>query len=382
MISRRVLWVFLGITCFTLVELGWWITFHTRSSVQQVNEALSHLELERALATELIALQAQVDGPNSDHVVQLLHNRFPKMIWTQSAAADLQLGQYYPGYRVQVDAAEVARLQDIHNRRIRMLVSEGGFFLVIVLIGAWLVFRTMRHEINLGLQQANFLSAVTHELKSPLASLRLYTETMQMREVPSEKRQHYFSLMRQDIDRLETLVGNVLAVARLEGRAFVMHKERLDFVAGVVQVLQSMRADISERGVHLDVQMPDEAIWVMADAGALQTIVRNLVDNAVKYSRGEQQRVVVSVRAEAGEAVLAVRDFGIGLNQDETHKIFQKFYRVGNELVRQAEGSGLGLFLVKSLVEQSGGKVEAISAGADLGSLFEVRWPQLGERRQ
>jgi signal transduction histidine kinase len=239
---------------------------------------------------------------------------------------------------------------------------------------AVLILRSVRREMDLMRQQANFLSAVTHELKSPLASIRLFIETLELRELPPEKRSRYLSNMRADVDRLEGLVKNILAVARLDSGSFVVHVEPGDLGRDVADVVAALDKDPSQRRLSVALSVPDQPLQARYDLGVLKTVLRNLLDNAAKYG-GADKPVRVVVARQGTWATIEVIDQGIGLAAEERDKIFQKFYRVGDEMVRQAEGSGLGLYLARELVRQVGGALTAESAGAGLGTTFRVTLP-------
>ena len=223
-------------------------------------------------------------------------------------------------------------------------------------------------------QQANFLSAVTHELKSPLASIRLFIETLELRDPPPEKRVRFLANMRADVDRLEGLVNNILAVARLDSGHFVVHVDRGDLGRDVAQVVAALGKDPSQRPLTVELALPDEPLHARYDVGVLKTVLRNLLANAAKYG-GADTPVRVAVSRQGLWAAVEVRDQGIGLAAEEYEKIFQKFYRVGEEMVRQTEGSGLGLYLARELVRQVGGTLTAESPGLGRGTTFRVTLP-------
>jgi signal transduction histidine kinase len=234
----------------------------------------------------------------------------------------------------------------------------------------------LRREVGIVRQQSNFLAAVSHELKSPLASIRLYTETMQLRQPDAQTCQRYLGIMRVDIDRLETLVGNLLAVARLDQGGFEARPTRVDVAAEVGQIVADMQPDMQARGAALALEISERPVWAHIDPAVLDTVMRNLLDNAAKYNR-HNAPVTVRLTAETHSLTIEVIDRGIGLAAEELARIFTKFYRVGDEMVRQTEGSGLGLYLVASLWQHSGGKVRASSPGQGQGATFALVLPRV-----
>jgi signal transduction histidine kinase len=255
-----------------------------------------------------------------------------------------------------------------------MFAAEGATFLCILVAGTALILRSVRREMELMRQQANFLSAVTHELKSPLASIRLFIETLELRDPPPEKRARFLANMRGDIDRLDGLVNNILAVARLDSGRFLVHVGRGDLGRDVAEVVQALGKDPSQRRLSVDLALPAAPLLARYDLGVLKTVLRNLLDNAAKYG-GADQPVRVAVARQGQWAAIEVRDQGIGLAAEEREKIFQKFYRVGEEMVRQTEGTGLGLYLARELVRQVGGSITAESPGVGRGTTFRVTLP-------
>ncbi len=266
------------------------------------------------------------------------------------------------------DVRQVAeRLSNTHW----VLLSLGSLFYALLIAGltllcAWLV-REMRHSQR---QQA-FLDAVTHEMKTPLASLRLYLDTLDRHDPDAAQRAQFLGRMRQDVARLERTVDQVLAAARAERarrprREPIAIRELLEACAHDVRD----QYDLSPESLRLDVDGDPVALGEFQE---LSLVFRNLIDNAVKYSG---LKVDVRVRAAAdpdGGVRVEIDDRGVGIPRQELRRIFQPFYRAGVEAQRRVKGLGLGLFIVRFLVRRQGGSVEAQSAGPGLGSRFVVR---------
>jgi signal transduction histidine kinase len=380
-LSRRVLWMFAGVMALIVAELSWWITFHVRTSHEQARERLLFYEIQEKLAADMIIMSTH--GHADEAIAKtILTQHFPELEWRRGEFSNPQLGVLYPHMGPYVREDVIATLENRDAAHVRMFISEGGFFMAMLLVGGALVLRTMRHDVRLMRQQANFLAAVTHELKSPLASIRLYTETMQLRDPPQATRTRYLSAIHADVERLEGLVANLLAVARLEAGKFVMYPEALDLVRETATIVKAVEKELIDRFVPVSMHLPRESLMVHFDALALQTVMRNLLDNAAKYSGGANKPVEVRVFAEGGKAVVEVKDQGIGIAASEIGKIFRKFYRVGDEMVRQTEGSGLGLYLVEQLVTQSGGTVIAQSPGTGFGTVMRVSLPLIKSEQE
>jgi signal transduction histidine kinase len=373
-ISRRLLLVFLGVVLFCVAQIAWWITFQIHHSGDDLRYRAERLEGDRRVAVELIRARAAAGQDEPGLPGRILQSEFPDLVWNEEAEASPGLAPYFPRGEVQIRPELLEDLRERRTRRLRMFVSEGTFFLLVVSLGVLIIFHALRREVSLKRQQSNFVSAVTHELKSPLAAIRLFAETLELRDLGPEKRSQYLRAIQKDVDRLEMLVVNLLTVARLESGQVQLHPQPTDLVREVVENLEGLREALAERGVRLELEAGAEEIPVRSDGLALQTVLRNLVDNAAKYG-GEGTTVHVRVRREAGRALLEVRDEGIGFPSSEKERIFQKFYRVGDEMVRRVEGSGLGLYLVRALVRRGGGEVSAESEGAGRGATFRVSYP-------
>ena len=237
----------------------------------------------------------------------------------------------------------------------------------LVWLSAWLI-----REMRLNQRQRAFLDAVTHEMKTPLASMRLYLDTLSLHDPEPERRAGFLERMREDLDRLDHTVDQVLAAARAEepGRRLPSDPVALgELLADCIREIRA-RHDLPEGAVRL---AADPETQVRGDASELGVVFRNLLENAVKYS-GDPVDVRVRVERSADDRVdVDISDRGIGIPARELRKIFQRFYRVGRDVQRTASGLGLGLFIVRNLVRRQGGRVEARSDGDGEGSRFVVR---------
>jgi signal transduction histidine kinase len=262
---------------------------------------------------------------------------------------------------------------------VRWVVYFFGTLLFLLLIGGLvLILVLLVREVRLNERQSNFISAVTHELKTPVASLKLYLDTLQMRDLRPEQRADFYRTMEQDLERLHGTINSVLNAARYTDRR-VDDPRPVDLARLVVKAIDLTRVRN---------QLPEEsfsyrgpaALTVMGDAGGLETAVLNLLDNAVKYSR---DRVQVDVELDApgdGQACLRVRDQGLGMSRAHLRFVFNRFYHIGAEVRRSHTGTGLGLFIVKSVVKAHRGTITADSAGPDRGSQFTITLPGVVER--
>ncbi len=243
-------------------------------------------------------------------------------------------------------------------------------FLLIIVGLVWLCAWLVR-EIGVNQRQRAFLDAVTHEMKTPLASLRLYLDTLERHDPERERRHEFLDRMRGDLERLDQTVDQVLTAARAEDSR---SRARLERVV-LSELLEDCIAEIC-----ISHRLPEGAVrletgpgaTVKGDAGELSLVFRNLLENAVKYSDEPVEVNVRVVDAEDGRVKVEIADRGIGIPSRELRKIFQRFYRVGRDVQRTASGLGLGLFIVRNLVRRQGGRVVARSEGWGQGSRFVV----------
>lgn len=254
--------------------------------------------------------------------------------------------------------------------RKEMIIGEGIFFMIIFVFLSFRLKSAIVREFRMQEQQRNFLLAVTHELKSPLASIKLYLQTVLKRDLSKEQQHQFMSNSLKDIERLDYLVENVLLATKLEGVRPYFPKEVLNFselIEGVANLLQVNAC--TTQVIELDVE-PD--IQIYADRFAFTNVVTNLIENAVKYSPSGKKIAVRLKSTSSGDALLfSVADEGVGIANEEKRRIFDKFYRVGDEGTRKTKGTGLGLYIVKTILEKHEAQI-GVRDNHPTGSIFEV----------
>jgi two-component system, OmpR family, sensor histidine kinase CiaH len=356
--SRPLRIAFLAILIFSAAQVVWWMIDQRRLvlvETARLGAAQQHL---RDAASELVAPSRKGPGADAGDVVR----RYPGLV--------------VAGGGIEVDPSALAALADEHARRLRQYAWEGGFFLCVLGACMAVIARTLREESQLRLRQQNFIASVTHELKSPLASLQLSAETIQLRRPEGEKLTLLAGRMLGDVRRLEGMVGKILDTASLESGRLQLRKERLDLARVADEIADEFADRARARGIELERAVPG-GLTVAADPGAVRTILRNLVDNALRATAAAGGgRVTIHGRTAGDRVEIEVADTGVGFEPAEAPRLFEKFYRPGDEMVRTTRGTGLGLYLVKRFAELEQGQVSAASAGPGTGARFTVAWPR------
>jgi len=259
-----------------------------------------------------------------------------------------------------------------YRRRIVMMVSEGSFFALLLFVLMALLWRTIRREVELERQHRNFLSAITHELKSPLAAMRLSLETVRRGRADAASAERFLDNALKDTERLQDLVQKVLEVTRYGRGDRSVSPQRVCLSDLVTDAVDSFRGRALAEGATLEADIEPD-LWVAVDTEAFPIVVSNLLENAFKYA-GARAHVAVRLSSLDGEAVLDVSDDGPGIPEREIPLIFNRFYRGGEEMTRTTRGTGLGLSLVRQIATAHGGRVDVARTGSD-GTTFRVRIP-------
>lgn len=257
-----------------------------------------------------------------------------------------------------------------------VLLVLGIVFFAVIITGLVLNTIFLVREIRRNEQHDAFLNAVTHELKTPVASIKLYLETLKSRDVTPEKREEFYDVMLADSDRLLQTVEQVLQAGQASEKKRQLSLHELDIGALLSESISIVRTRYNLDEDVMRLTEPATDLKVLGDEGDLRAVFVNLLDNAVKYS-GEDRRI--SIRAKRtklnNKVDVFVRDNGIGIPPGEMKRVFKRFYRVPGQSSRMTKGTGLGLAIVRSIVERHGGKVRVDSKGEGRGSTFVVQLP-------
>ena len=264
-----------------------------------------------------------------------------------------------------------------YRRRVVIVVGEGVLFVVAMATAITLLWAVLRREGERERQHQNFVSAVTHELKTPIAGIRLALETVLSGRVDDQGRERFLRNAVADADRLSGLVEKILEVTRYAGGAHRLEIALGDLSQLVEEEIMAAERRAAVRGMRLEADVrPD--IQAPFDPEALGIVLSNLLENAFKYATGSPPEVRVSLRLERGEAILEVSDSGIGIDPRELEAIFQPFYRSSDEVTRRAPGTGIGLFVAREIAAAHGGSLDASSPGRGQGATFRLVLPGAG----
>jgi signal transduction histidine kinase len=266
-----------------------------------------------------------------------------------------------PGHSARHDAILIQK-----KNKTAQYIGEGSTFLALILLGAIFIYREVRRQLRLQVQQQNFMMAVTHELKTPIAVTKLNLETLLKHRLDEQKQQKMIQAALQETNRLDTLATNILVASQLEGE-YTQSKEPLDLSTLVDHSMQVFHHRYPDR--HWDGHI-EPGCTILGDDLLLQLLVNNLVENALKYSPREGS-ITVSLQRRNRMVTLSVADQGPGIPDEEKKKVFDKFYRTGQETTRRTKGTGLGLYLCRKIAEDHKATLK-VTDNSPVGSIFTV----------
>ena len=266
-------------------------------------------------------------------------------------------------------AQQLAKIHKESKRNTEKYVAEGITFLILILIGAFFVYRSVRKQFRMQYQQQNFMMAITHELKTPISVAKLNLETLQRYQLDEEKQTKLIRMTLQETARLDTLINNILVSSQLEGGGYLGSKEELDFSSLFKDCIKQAKSRYPERTF---IENIEDEIEIAGDPLLLQLMISNLLENAVKYSAKEKSITCKLYRSNK-EVTLNIIDEGIGIADTEKSKIFEKFYRTGNESTRKTQGTGLGLYLCRKIAEDHNADI-LVTNNDPAGSNFAIHF--------
>ncbi|NIW25684.1 MAG: GHKL domain-containing protein [Gammaproteobacteria bacterium] len=340
---------FLALLIISAATVAWWI--------------FDHVTYERDLRDRL-AMLYDADAQAVTAAYAGTEERFAELLPHLSIESGLAT--------VRVEAIDA--LEQEAASRINRYLWEGGFFLLVLIGGMGVLTRTIRRDADLRKRQQNFLAAVSHEFKSPLASMRLSAETLLLRAEDSDT-QRIGQRVLEDGERLLRMVDNLLDTTRLEEGRHTLERESVKLSDVVTLCVEEIAERLRYSDIAIETHVAEDLV-LDADRTAIETVLRNLLDNAVKACvAGEGSAISVQASRANGDVAITVSDDGLGFPSEDSAQIFKKFYRLGDELRRKTPGTGLGLYIVKRLVDLSGAKITAASEGPGKGATVAVNWP-------
>jgi K+-sensing histidine kinase KdpD len=264
----------------------------------------------------------------------------------------------------------LVQIEDHRRRNIGKYVGEGLTFLLFIFVGAVFIYRSVRGQLKQQQREQNFVMAVTHELKTPIAVSKLNLETLQRHQLDEAKRSRLVQNTLQENERLEILINNILISSQLDVRSYRMTKEELNFSDLIMDVANSFGHRYPDRPI---VQHITDDVEVTGDPLLLKLLVSNLLENANKYA-SPKTPVAIELNQQGNQVVLKVLDEGPGIADEEKDKVFEKFYRIGNEQTRTAKGTGLGLYLCRKIAEDHQAIIQ-VKDNQPKGSIFIIQFP-------
>lgn len=270
------------------------------------------------------------------------------------------------------DLRYVDQVQKEEIARQIMVGMEGVFFLVLVGVGCYLIYRALVKNEELNFHQQNFLMAVTHELKTPLASMRIYLDTLKSDKISEERKMQIIPRLKEDVNRLEKLVENILEAGRFERSGYKLNFEWFNLSELVDESLNKIAGYNLKKELVINKTEFKEDIYYYGDPLALGRALESILENSLKYNDKDKIIIDVSLTNSDKKLIIKIHDNGIGLEKKNLNNIFERFYRVGHEMVRNSSGSGLGLYLCREVIKAHKGNIEARSQGLGEGVEFSI----------
>ncbi|OQA38558.1 MAG: Alkaline phosphatase synthesis sensor protein PhoR [Acidobacteria bacterium ADurb.Bin340] len=388
-VERLVFW---GVAALLLLQVGFWISVQFRESNRLLAARIAQMRAARAEAWQFDSMgllrinlpRLPSEGPgvvvgllpdtrSLEDRIRAIEARFPEVVVVKEPV-DLDDPVLLADQTVFITLRREL-LERMEDERIGALIRASLQALVLlaaVFLGLTYINRKLNTEMEVMLRQRNFLASVTHELKTPIASLRVWMETVFDRPLEADQRSRIRAFMDGDLQRLAELVGNLLEVARAEAGRLELSLEAVDLAPWLRRVCEAMdqRLGSGALGLRLDVA---EGLRARIDPNYMGSVVENLLSNAFKYAPVPRE-TRVTLDADGEDIVLVVSDRGHGIASKDLPRIFQRFSRLGDEMTRSVPGTGLGLFLCREIVRAHGGEIRASSRGTGCGTTFTVRF--------
>jgi signal transduction histidine kinase len=297
-------------------------------------------------------------------------NEEAKQAYVQSIRFQLQKENLYTDDASMMQTPQYLDLKKMDDKYNRMILGEGSFLFLGLLWGIWIINRSFQKEIALTNQRRNFLMSITHELKSPIASIQLILDTFRKRKLDEKQQEHLSASANKEVERLNELVNNLLFSAKLETE-YVLTLEEINVANLLDEIILKMKIRFPKATVTIS---KNEVPILRGDKQGIISVFTNLIENSIKYS-DSQALINIDYYYDSNKFHFKIIDTGIGIAPEEKKKIFEKFYRVGNEDVRQTKGTGLGLYIVSEIVKVHKGTIQILD-NTPKGSIFHIVLPQ------
>jgi signal transduction histidine kinase len=278
--------------------------------------------------------------------------------------ADLKMRDLY--LQTSIDSNAKEKILAEQKRKTTQYIGEGVTFFLVILTGAIFIFRAVRRQLKQTVQQQNFMMAITHELKTPIAVAQLNLETLQKRKLDEPQQQRLIHNTLQETIRLNNLCNNMLLSSQIDAGGYRMTHEELNFSDLVLKCIQDFTSRFPARKIE---HIIEPEVFITGDELLLQMAVNNLLDNAIKYSP-KGTPVVISLKQDDA-VVFEIRNEGVGINNEDKKKVFEKFYRAGNNATKTAKGTGLGLYLIFKVIKAHHGTI-GLSDNEPSGAVFTI----------
>jgi hypothetical protein len=310
---------------------------------------------------------------DSGYPQRLIGDAPPNLIFTASGLKNGAKMAWVQAEMFEMSPFTMEQIENESQKGLKMFIFEGGFFMLVVLFGAYLIYRTLQRSEELKARQVNFIHSVTHEFRTPLTSVRLYLETLQSGLIDKSQAEDLYGKMIDDCDRLDGMVDNVLETGYMGRENYKVNLSVTDLTNDLDEYMIDLKSHISrQKGILVtDLQ---ENVKVRSDYHSLGRAIRAIIDNSLKYSPPDRRIITVTLERIGKNAVITISDKGLGISAYDRKKIFDRFYR-GRDNKQAAKGTGLGLYLVRQIIKAHGGTIDVDSKGPDPGSCFVIKLP-------
>ncbi len=358
--------IFAFLSVYIVAAFSWWTYSHIRSA-----QSLSAMHTQKL---ELMCYKATLEcnGTVAQEMIRdtIAFKTFFDANWPELEVVFDQNLNPLENYMIRPRKESYIQIDKKFDRKINMYLMEGVVMVFILFWGIVWIYRSLLSRLMLNRWQNNFLLSVTHELKTPLASIKLYLETLLKRDLSREQAQVMITNSISDVNRLKDLVDNILIATQLDSKRYTLNKVNINMSEVVSQCIEkyALPRNLTQR---LICQIQDD-IYMMADQLAIETVVVNLLSNANKYSPAEGLITVkLNMSENKDNVILSVSDEGNGISEADKRNLFNKFFRIGDESVRKTKGTGLGLFIVKNLLNLMQGEI-VVKDNQPKGTIFEL----------